>query len=285
MAITQEKDPKTKKTFLMADGKVGAVSIKDIANPQTYTGKNGPWTPTKRYSVAIDEQWISLGLGEKDTIRVKDVDGTYMDLAKGMEVSLTVVKGDDYNGKPQYSGKASDVVVVDASGAESAAKPQQAAAGGKSTFKPRDETGVVAGNARTAAYNFFSRYGGTVEDLVTFFASLAHNMRIEYGNANPNLDAFQVGVSVGQAITTAASAVNSLDDVEAFVQNYLDEVIPMSVDVVKGLTPNKAVEVVVPGAAKKPAKKNTSKKVEPPVTQEVEDTPTFEDFDDDIPFN
>lgn len=273
MAVEKLKDPRTRREVTFVVGKVGGVFLNKLKNVVTYSGENGPWTPTHSVNLIVDGDKVSLGLTEKEDVGVKDADGKFHTLAKGMEVSVEVLETTEYKGTPQYGSRASKVTVLDTSGVV------QGKAGGQGQQsvqrKPKDDTGVVAGNARTAAYNFIvanGKNGENVEPYIQFFAELAHNKRITYAKNNPEFDSYQVGVSVGQAITTAASTVSSLDDVSRFVEDYLSETIPMSIDIVKGLPKDEEVEVSVPGKPK--AARKT------PKPKPVDDS----DMDDSLPF-
>lgn len=280
--IQEQKDPRTRKSFLEASGIVSGVFYNELKNIKSYAGKAGgqAWTPTHSVSVIIDNDRISLGLFEKTDkrpeLRCKDVDGNYHTLTKGAEVSVVVERGEDYNDKPQYSARSGDVLILTPAPAQTASQSQGSAL---APYKPKDTTGVVAGNARTAA---FESLRGTPYDVdvfneqVEWFANFSDAKRKEYAAANPGLDAFEIGVAVGQSTVIAAGMVPR-EDVSVTVDSLLAEVFPKSVEVVKALQVVKAPTASKPATKAAPAKKTTPKKTEAADSG-------FDDMSDDIPF-
>lgn len=278
MAVELIRDPRTRKEVTFISGKVDGVFFNELKQQKTYAGPNGPWTPTHSASIVVDGDRVSFGLTDKQKINSKDADGNYHELTRGMEVSVEITEVGEYNGKPTYNSKASRVTVLDVSGAQ---QPQQSSGGGKQqSFQKKDDTPIIAGNARTAATTFASRIetDESLEDLITFFAKVSHDARLIVSENHTEMDTFTVGVSVGQATVAAAQMVDDLDDVEEFILNYVDTLVPHSIAVVKGLSEKKEDKVEKKSSGKKTASKKTTPK------KQEEDQPEFEDDQDQVPF-
>lgn len=278
------------KEVTTVDGTLEAIYINEIPadKVKTYKGPNGPWTPTHRYNIVVDGTRISLGMGDKDGVsdkqqlRCKDNDEQYHTLTRGMEVSVEVQENGEYKGVTQYQSSTGKLVITDTSNAQA---PQQSSGGGaaKAPYVKKDNTQVVAGNARTAAFELHrfddvfdvEAINATIAELVVY----SDNKRKEYASSNPDLDDFQVGVSVGQAVVLAAQTVKSVEELDAIVNVILDEIIPFSVEQVKAVSAEKPKAAAKAVKTTKPAAKVTTRKA-----SVVEDEPTQDDDFDSIPF-
>lgn len=280
MAIVEQKDPRTKKTFMEASGVVQAVYLNELKNPKTYPGTKGQaWTPTHSISIVVDGDKISLGLFEKTDKRegptAKDADDNWHPIAKGAEVSVVVTRGEDYNDKPQYSAFSSDVLIL-------VPAPAQAASGsGGSAAAPyvkKDMTGVKVGHAINVAINVLGL--ATADELIEAAKAandLTEKLRTEWKEKNPSLSDYDLGAMVGQAVLSASSYVESVDTIEEYARQTLEVVAPAVTEYIKGQSePKKTV------AVKTPAKKAPAKKA--PAKAETAAPSGFDDMDDDIPF-
>lgn len=283
------------KEVITIDGKVDAFYVNPIKpeHIKTYSGKNGPWTPTHRYNLVVDGQPISLGMGDKDgvsdrqIIQAKDNDGKYHALVKGLEVSVEVTENGEYQGKTQYQSSSSKVVITDASGAES---PQQKASGGaQSTYtpKPKDKTGIALGHSVNGAMNFLITWGvDTSNENIIAYAKKVHSvtekLKAEHKAANPDMSEYDSDASTGHAILNACKLVGTEADFEQGVyeiaKDLLESVVkPLGEFIRSPKQESKAPPVKVTRAS--PAKKATTKAkpVEP-------DEPDFEDDSEELPF-
>ena len=93
------------------NGKIEAISIKPMANPDTYGN-------TFRASLKIGEDWYGYGSLKKDAINVKS-GGDWVQVAKGMDVEFMF----DVNGSFKNVKKAS-FSITDASGAQAPQAPR-----------------------------------------------------------------------------------------------------------------------------------------------------------------
>src|SRR5690606_9218941 len=120
-----------------------------------------------------------------------------------------------------------------------ARQPQQNNSGGNNpSYQKKDDTPIVAGNARTAAATWLSRFDceESFQDLIRVFAEQSHKARQAVTEAHSDLSAYEVGVGVGQATVAAAMLSDDLAEVYDFIMNYVENDIPFSIDVVKEFT-------------------------------------------------
>lgn len=302
MAITKHVDPKTRKPFLMAEGTVTGAYVNDIKEVKTYSGPNGPWTPTKRLSIVVDGTRIDLGMSEKDKIRAKDVDDNYQDVVKGVEVSVVVEENGEYQGKTQYKAKTSGITVLDISKAEAPTKAGAPAAGGQAggqtSFKPKDMTGVRVGHAINGALNYVLSNGidydmpGLV-DIAKVVDAATDNVRATYAADNPGMSDYDVGAASGHAVLNACRMVGEADNLQVLQDEIitlanalLSEVVPTISEHIK-----EGAKAPAPKATKVVPAKKAATRAKPLPKPAVDEAPDlqepdrFADMDDDpIPF-
>ena len=287
MPIETTKDPRNpRKEITVASGVVSAIYFNEIpADKRKDYGKDGKsWIPTHRINLVVDGAKIGLGMTDKDKLRVKDVDGNYQDVVKGAEISVTVTRGDDYKGVPQYNAYSSDVLVLTPA-------PQEAAqeSGGSAPKTKADPTEIVAGNARNAAAILVRRFGFDFNEAISYVAQVGHNAKVEYAATDSKLTSFQVGVSVGEALKVAAELATDAAAMPDYITAYLAEQVPHSLQSVRALpkdseyvTPELPAEAGKPKATKPKATKPAAKAQEAVKEPEVVED---DDADSDIPFN
>ena len=271
------------KEVITIDGKVDAFYINPIKpeHIKTYSGKNGPWTPTHRYNLIVDGQPISLGMGDKDgvsdrqVIQGKDNDGKYHALVKGLEVSVEVTENGEYQGKTQYQSSNSKVVVIDASGAEAPQKPSGGGSGQTYQAKPKDMSGISVGHSFNGALNYILTFGlDNSNEFIVETAKKVHNVtervKSEYAKANPDMSAYDTGAAAGNSILNACKLVGVDGDFEegvyALAMDFLNNVVPKIMEHVKGGEKPPAPAVKTTRA---PAKKPAATKAKPVVEEEV----------------
>lgn len=284
------------KEVIFIEGDVTGFYINEIPKDKikTYAGKNGPWTPTHRYSLVMGEHRISLGMGDKDgvsdrqQIRVKDNDDQYHNLVRGLKVSVEVEENGEYQGKTQYQSSSSKVVVLDASGAVQQAP---AAGGGQSQGqgpqKPKDMTGISTGHAFNGAMNFILAFGvEPTNDNIIRYATSIHNVTEKLKEAGklkfPDMSAYDLGAMIGNAVLNASKLAGLEGDFEenvySIAMDFLDNVVPAISKYVKegkGAAPAPKVSRAAPA-------KKAAAKAKPAPQEEGNDAPF--DMDDDIPF-
>ena len=280
------------KEVITIDGKVDAFYINPIKpeHIKTYSGKNGPWTPTHRYNLIVDGQPISLGMGDKDgvsdrqVIQGKDNDGKYHALVKGLEVSVEVTENGEYQGKTQYQSSNSKVVVIDASGAEAPQKPSGGGSGQTYQAKPKDMSGIEAGQSLNGAMNFILTCGvDASNESIVSDGKKVHSATVKvkesYKKDNPAVPEYDAGARCGLAILTACKLVGTEVDFEQGIidlaQDILNNVLEPITEFVKTPQASAAPAKVTRAPVKKPAQTKAK-----PVVEET--LPDIED--DDIPF-
>ena len=284
------------KEVITIDGKVDAFYINPIKpeHIKTYSGKNGPWTPTHRYNLIVDGQPISLGMGDKDgvsdrqVIQGKDNDGKYHALVKGLEVSVEVTENGEYQGKTQYQSSNSKVVVIDASGAEAPQKPSGGGSGQTYQAKPKDMSGIEAGQSLNGAMNFILTYGVDASNgSIVSYGKKVHSATVKvkesYKKDNPAVPEYDAGARCGLAILTACKLVGTEVDFEQGIidlaQDILNNVLEPITEFVKTPQASAAPAKVTRAPVKKPA----ATKAKPVVEEEV--FPELDEEDDSsLPF-
>lgn len=299
MAITTEKDPKTRKEYLLASGKVTGVFVNDVKEVKTYSGPNGPWTPTKRLAIVVDGTRVDLGMSEKEVIRAKDVEDKYHDVVKGIEVSVVIEENGEYKGATQYKAKTSAITILDLSGAETAPASNSArSTPAAQSFKPKDNTGIRTGHAVNGALNYFIGNGlefdfeadGVTVRIAKLVNDVTETVVAAYKAKHPDLSEYDVGAAAGHAVLNATRIIGETPEAEfkdallTTATAILENVIPAVTEYVKEGQKAPAAKVTKPAVKKAATKaKAVPKKVEETV---VEETPStgFDDLDDDIPF-
>lgn len=283
------------------EGTVSAFYINEIPADQIKTYGDKGWTPTHRYTVVVDGIRIGLGMGDKDgvsdrqIIQAKDNDGNWHAITKGVKVDIEVTEGKEYKGVMQYNSAPAKVLILDASGAQATSQAPKSTAGGTSSaqpFKPKDMSGVEAGQSLNGAMNFILTYGlePSNENIVNY-GKMVHKATVKvksaYKEANPSVPEYDAGARCGLAVLTACKLVGVEQDFEKGVvqlaQEILSEVLEPITEFVKSpiTTPPPAVKT----ARAVPAKTAGSKakpvpKVEEPVVEEEDPLggdPEFED--------
>lgn len=294
------------KEVITIEGDVTGFYVNPIPEDKikSYPTAKGLWTPTHRYNLVVGEYRISLGMGDKDgvsdrqQIRVKDNDGVYHNLVRGLKVSVEVKENGEYQGKTQYQASNSNVIVLDATNAQGTAQGStggQKAAGGASggSYKPKDMTGVSVGHSFNGAMNFLLTQGveASNENIAKYGTSV-HNVtekvKAQFAKANPDKSEYDVGAAVGNSILNAAKLVDPDGDfesqLEALSSDFLTSVVPV---LEKHVREGKGA-AVAPKVTRAAPKKSGVTKAKPAAQREepVDDKPStgFDDMDDDIPF-
>lgn len=300
MAITTEKDPKTRKEYLLASGKVTAVYINDIKEVKTYAGPNGPWTPTKRLKIVVDGVGIDLGMSEKDSVRAKDVDEKYHDVVKGIEVSVVIEENGEYQGKVQYKAKTSAITILDISGAETAPASSAARANPAATaYKPKDNTGIRTGHAVNGAFAYFLGNGidfdfeadGPTVRIAKLVNDVTETVVAGYKAKNPSMSEYDLGAAAGHAVLNACRIIPEVDEAEfkdtltTTATAILYNVIPAVTEYVKEAQKAPEAKVSKPAAKKAATKAKPVVKAPAKVAEDERPEPPVEEYDDpDVPF-
>ena len=270
MAIQTVTNPIDDSEMTMAVGVVQQISFKEIENDR--------YGNTHRAGIRVDDDWVNnvslkVKEGREPEIRFNAGNRNSPDwqtLEVGDSVKI-VVTPSNYNNKTYYNSGVSKIKLVKKG--EGGSK-QQASSTPKKTSGGKRNDGVVAGNARTAAFNFCKGERKSVSEmkqLISWFVEYSDNKRKEYKAAHPDMDDFEVGVSCGQAVVSAAEIAKTLEEVDGIVNEFLKELIPHSLEAVKNVGKAPVQQNSVIQSSETPAMDNGS-----PVA-DVE-------WDSDIPF-
>lgn len=287
MAITTVNDPRNpRKQITYANGIVSAIYFNEIPmdKRKDYGTDGKSWIPTHRINLVVDGVKVSLGQTDKEKLTAKDSDGNYHDVVKGTEVSIEVTRGDDYKGVPQYSAYTKHLLVT--APAPVQAEPAKAA-GNAAPARKADPIELIAGNARNTAAILVRRFGVDFNEGIAYAAQVSHNAKIDYADTDSKLTAFQVGVSVGEAVKIAAELAESMEAMPEYINAYLAEQVPHSLDVVKGIGDTKEyVTPILPSKAGETKPKTKPKAAPKPKKEEVTPSADLSDVDDSdsIPF-
>lgn len=303
MAIENHVDPRTRKPYLLATGKVGAVYINDLKEIKEYPGPKAIWRPTKSVKIVVDGAAISLGLSEKDVVRAKDADGNYHDVVKGVEVSVEVEENGEYKGVKQYQAKTSGITITDLSGAEASGSQQarNAPAAQSQSFKPKDTSGIRTGHSVNGAFAYLLGNGldfdyeadGITTRIAKIVNDVTETVIAAYKAKNPNMSEYDVGAAAGHAVLNACRIIPETDETEfadvltTTANAILYNIIPAVTEYVKKGQEAKPVKVSPPAAKKAVSKAKPVVKAPPKEEPEQDERPVtgFDDLDDDIPFN
>lgn len=250
--------------YFYIEGKILQMSFKEI-DPDQFGN-------THRVGVRIGETWvnnISLKTKEGQEPQLRINAGTrnepnWTQIEQGDTV-LIVVKPNEWKGKTYYNAGVSGIRLK--SKGSGGSNSSNGSGGGNRPARSgsKDNTGVVAGNARTAAANWQSRFNGNMDDYLEMFVGLGSKWRDVYAQENTELSEFEVGVTVGQAVL-AASQLSEEESFDVFMANYLSVTVPKSLELVKG------------GAKQSKEKETPKPKTESTASQ------SLADMDSDIPF-
>jgi hypothetical protein len=296
MPIQTYQDP-TGEEKLFARGIVTGAYINEIPpeKRQTYSGKTGPWTPTVRYKLIVDGVEVGLGMGEKAQIRAKDKDGNYQDVAKGAEISVIVQANGEYNGKPQYKATTSDIKVLKVAPGDAASNGSKqgfsASNGGSAaqSFKPKDMSGVEAGQSLNGAMNFLLTYGvdPTNENIVEY-GKKVHQATVQvksvYKEMNPSVPEYDAGARCGLAVLTACKLVGTEQDFETGVINIAQDILTNVLEPITQYVKSPTGTQTAPKVSRVAPKKPVATKAKPVVkaaVQEADEEPDFSGEDDD----
>lgn len=281
MALETFTNPRTRQEENIISGIVEAVYFNELKNIKTYTNNGRSWTPTHSVTLIIDGDRVQLGLTDKSVVRAKDLKGNYQDLVRGVEVTIPVNVG-SYDGKPQYSGKASETTIVDSSGAVE--QVDNSSKGGNKSFSdPKRMEGIAVGHAVNVAINVVGSLDNpeAIIDAAKEAHTLTTRLKEKYASENTGMSEYDVGARVGQAILSASHFADDVKGIEALAIQTLNIIVPEVEAFVKGASeetkdePEKATTKKT--TAKKAVKKTTPKK-------EVEDNPDEGVGEEDYPF-
>lgn len=281
MSVEKVTNPVTREAMLLASGIVDGIYINPLKEVKTYAGPNGDWTPNASINLVVGGTKVSLGLTDKEVVRAKDVEGNYQDLTKGSEVSVIVEENGEYKGVKQYQSRSSAVTIINHVPAQAQGSvPQQ-------PYKPKDNSGIIAGNAFNAAKALLQGQDFTVEQFTETakqLMAIGQELVKELTESNPELSAYDVGARSGMALIAACEWVSDIADVKEQALSILADYLPELNAHAKEILEGNKVEAAPKKAVKKaPAKRAPKEEVEPVDDADIP-AESFDDLDDTLPF-
>lgn len=289
MAIKTVTNPVDDSEMTLVEGVIEQLSVKELTNDK--------FDNTHKFGIRIGDDWVNnvnvkTKEGMQPQIRINTgskVSPKWESVDVGDTVRI-IVTPSEYNGKTYYNSATSKIKLLEkgqgAPAQQSTGKPQPTG-GSSNTYAKKDDTPIVAGNARTAASAWMARFDGVdMKETIKFFAEVSHKARIAVKSDNPDMSDFEVGVAVGQGTVIAAQLCDGLEEVFDFILEFVNDVVPYSVDVVKALN---APKQEAKSTARKTATRKTNAKEATPAQVDDADIPetAFADIDDDpdsVPF-
>lgn len=290
MAITRAIDPITDNEIVIISGVIDRIIIKEAEK----TSKNLEYGVTHLASLLIGgvyinyisistkegrEPNIAINQGSKDSpkwVQIQETD----------EVKVVVtekVVGD----KTYYSAKRTSIKLVKKNATPGQA-PQQAASGnsgGGYTAKPKDMSGIEAGQSLNGAMNFLITWGvePSNENILTY-GKQVHDATVKvksaYKIANPSVPEYDAGARCGLAVLTACKLVGTEQDFEAGVVSIAQDILQNVLEPITAYVKSPVDSTPPPKVTRSPVKKPVATKAKPA-------EPAFPDLDDDedsIPF-
>ena len=278
MGIIRQEDIVNGGEIVMITGTVDRIIIKEAEQ----TAKNIEFGVTHIASIVVADQWInfiSLGIKEGKEPNIAINTGTkdspkWVQIQETDEVKVVVketVKGD----KTYYNAKRTGIKLVKKNATPGQA-PQHQASGGSTNYtaKPKDMSGIEAGQSLNGAMNFILTYGvDASNESIVSYGKKVHSATVKvkesYKKDNPAVPEYDAGARCGLAILTACKLVGTEVDFEQGIidlaQDILNNVLEPITEFVKTPQASAAPAKVTRAPVKKPA----ATKAKPVVEEEV----------------
>ena len=292
MGIIRQEDLINGGEIVVIHGTVDRIIIKEAEQ----TAKNIEFGVTHIASIVVADQWInfiSLGIKEGKEPNIAINTGTkdnpkWVQIQESDEVKVVVketVKGD----KTYYNAKRTGIKLVKKNATPGQA-PQHQASGGSTNYtaKPKDMSGIEAGQSLNGAMNFILTYGvDASNESIVSYGKKVHSATVKvkesYKKDNPAVPEYDAGARCGLAILTACKLVGTEVDFEQGIidlaQDILNNVLEPITEFVKTPQASAAPAKVTRAPVKKPA----ATKAKPVVEEEV--FPELDEEDDSsLPF-
>ena len=287
MAILRQEDLVNGGEIVIVSGVVERIIIKEAER----TPKNLEFGVTHIASLLIDGQYvnyISLSIKEGRTPDISVNTGTkaapkWSQIQESDEVRVVVtetVKGD----KTYYNAKKSGIKLVKKNATPGTASQTQSSSGSTNNYqaKPKDMSGIEAGQSLNGAMNFILTYGvDASNESIVSYGKKVHSATVKvkesYKKDNPTVPEYDAGARCGLAILTACKLVGTDADFEEGIinlaQDILSNVLEPITEFVK--TPQTSAPPAPPAKVTRvPVKKPVQTKAKPVVEE------TFPDIDD-----
>lgn len=292
MGIIRQEDLINGGEIVVIHGTVDRIIIKEAEQ----TAKNIEFGVTHIASIVVADQWInfiSLGIKEGKEPNIAINTGTkdspkWVQIQETDEVKVVVketVKGD----KTYYNAKRTGIKLVKKNATPGQA-PQHQASGGSTNYtaKPKDMSGIEAGQSLNGAMNFILTYGvDASNESIVSYGKKVHSATVKvkesYKKDNPAVPEYDAGARCGLAILTACKLVGTEVDFEQGIidlaQDILNNVLEPITEFVKTPQASAAPAKVTRAPVKKPAQTKAKPVVEEEVFPELD-----EEDDSSLPF-
>ena len=288
MTIIRQEDVVNGGEIVVISGVVERIIIKEAER----TAKNLEFGVTHIASLCVDNQWINyISLSIKEG-RIPDISvnsGTkaqpkWVQIQETDEVKVVVTEkivGD----KAYYNAKKSGIKLVKKNATPGQQSQQSASQSGQNSFtaKPKDYTGVEAGQSLNGAMNFIMTYGidASNESIVAYGKKVhAATVKVKeaYKKDNPSVPEYDAGARCGLAILTACKLVGTDVDFESGIVNLAQDILT---NVLEPITEF----VKTPQTSAPPAKVSRAPAKKPVATKAVQvEEPEFPEEDEQLPF-
>ena len=264
----------------MVQGVIQRISIKPIANGPDRFDNNF------RKSFQIDDVWYSMGGAKTDKWNVK-MGNDFKVLGVGSEVAFKAEQsGDFWNGKSLMVlnlVEGNDVKPAPQSGGTQSQgetkQPYQA--------KPKDMSGIEAGQSLNGAMNFILTYGvDASNESIVSYGKKVHSATVKvkesYKKDNPAVPEYDAGARCGLAILTACKLVGTDADFEEGIINLAQDILSNVLEPITEFVKTPQASAAPAKVTRAPVKKPAATKAKPVVEEEV--FPELEDDSDQLPF-
>lgn len=292
MAIMRQDDLVNGGEIVVINGKVERIIIK----PAEQTAKNIEYGITHIASMVVDGTWINyINLSNKGDREPNIAINTgtkeqpkWSQIQETDEVRVLVqetVKGD----KSYYNAKRTGIKLVkkNATPGQAPSASTGGASGGQTSYtaKPKDMSGIEAGQSLNGAMNFLITWGvePSNENILTY-GKKVHDATVKvksaYKLANPSVAEYDAGARCGLAVLTACKLVGTEQDFESGVVSIAQDILQNVLEPITNYVKAPSESIQTPKVTRSPAKKPVATKAKP-----VE--PAFPDLDDDedsVPF-
>ena len=253
-------------------GVIQKIFVKELPAPDRFENKF-------RRSIQVNDTWFSFGAMKSSDWNIKHGAG-FAILGEGSEVMFKAESTQGKDGKEYWNGKGLTVLnlVEGQRGGQQQAGNQGGSATSSYQAKPKDYTGVEAGQSLNGAMNFIMTYGidASNESIVTYGKKVhAATVKVKeaYKKDNPSVPEYDAGARCGLAILTACKLVGTDVDFESGIVNLAQDILTNVLEPITEFVKTPQTSAPPAKVTRAPVKKPAATKAQPVV--EIED----DDFD------
>ena len=263
-------------------GVIQKIFVKELPSPDRFENKF-------RRSIQVNDTWFSFGGMKSIDWNIKHGAG-FAILGEGSEVMFKAESTQGKDGKEYWNGKG--LTVLNLVEGQRGVQQQTGNQGGGSSAssyqaKPKDYTGVEAGQSLNGAMNFIMTYGidASNESIVAYGKKVhAATVKVKeaYKKDNPSVPEYDAGARCGLAILTACKLVGTDVDFESGIVNLAQDILTNVLEPITEFVKTPQTSSPPAKVSRAPVKKPVQTKAKPVVD---EDTHDIDGSDDDtLPF-